>query len=405
MMDVTLTLGLILIVGYLLGKLAHLIGLPKVSGYIVAGIVLNPNLTPFIQADFPDVTEPVTNICLAFITMEVGSTLSISKIRKSGKGILTITIFEAFFAFLFVLIGFLLLARFTGNESLNLYLLPFSLLVASLASPTDPSSTLAVAHEYKAKGEVSDTIMGVAAFDDAVGILIFSLSTGIAVLFLNHAPDAHVDILSIFIKIGIAIGGAIIVGVISGFLFNMFTKHFKVEGDGVYIILILGFLSTCFGTSLFFEVEELMATMVFGVMIVNFNPNQKEIFGVLERYTEELVFIFFFTVSGMHLDFSVLSSASLLILIFFIFRALGKFSGVVLGATLTKMPRKVKYLTAGGLIPQGGIVIGLSLLMQKNEDYSEMAPLIIGTIMGATILHEIIGPLLAKITLKKANEI
>ncbi|UII28532.1 cation:proton antiporter [Fulvivirga maritima] len=402
-MDITLTLGLILIIGYLLGKIARTVGLPKVSGYIIAGIVLNPNLTHIIDSDFPDITEPVTNICLAFITMEVGSTLSFSKIKKSGKGILSITIFEAFFAFLFVLIGFLVVTPLAGIDGLEAMVIPFSLLVASLASPTDPSSTLAVAHEYKAKGEVSDTIMGVAAFDDAVGILIFSLSTGIALIFVDSSNSP--DFGSILLEIVRSIGGAIIIGIISGALFNLFTRFFKVEGDQIYIILILGFLSMCFGLAVLFGVEELMSTMVFGAIIVNYNPKEKQIFEVLQRYTEELIFIIFFTVSGMHLDFSVLSSAMLLILIFFILRAVGKFAGVWLGATISKMPLKVKKYTAGGLIPQGGIVIGLALLMQKNENYHDIAPLIIGTIMGATILHELIGPLLAKITLKKAGEI
>lgn len=402
-MDITITIGLILIVGYFLGKLANLIGLPKVSGYIVAGIVLNPNINFLIDKSFPETTSSITDICLAFITMEVGSTLSFSKIKKLGKGIISITVFEALFAFIFVLIGLVLITPYLELGSFSLMLVPFCILVASLASPTDPSSTLAVAHEFSAKGEVSDTIMGVAAFDDAFGILIYSLASGIAVLFMGHGGGINlIEILGHVLK---AIGGAFLVGGLFGVIFNLFTKYLKIEGDAVFIILILGCLNMCFGVAAFFEFEELMATMIFGAVVVNFNSKHKEIFGVLERYTEELIFIFFFTLSGMHLDFSVLSSAVWLILIFIIFRTLGKFTGVWLGATITNMPSKIKKYTTGGLIPQGGIVVGLALMMQKNEVYEDIAPLIIGTIMGATIVHELVGPLIAKLTLKNAGEI
>jgi len=142
-----------------------------------------------------------------------------------------------------------------------------------------------------------------------------------------------------------------------------------------------------------------------GTIVVNYNPKREQIFQVLERYTEQLIFILFFTLSGMHLNFSVLSTYLFLMLFFVLFRAIGKVSGTMLGANLSKSSALVKRYTAGGLIPQGGIVIGLALLIKQNHAFDAISDIIISVIVGATIVHEIIGPVLAKTMLKKAGEL
>jgi len=126
---------------------------------------------------------------------------------------------------------------------------------------------------------------------------------------------------------------------------------------------------------------------------------------MIEQYTEELIFVLFFTVSAMHLDFFVLLSNYFLIFIFVLFRGIGKFLGTSLAATISKAPVKVKKYAAGGLIPQGGIVIGLALLLRQYPEFDSISLLTINLIIGATIMHEIIGPIFAKFALKKSNEI
>ena len=179
--------GIIIFTGFIVGELCSHFGLPKVTGYILAGIVLNPNLTHLIPASFIEDTTLVTNIALSFIAFSVGGTLEFSKIRSLGKPIIFITLFEAEFAYLIVavfsiLLGPVLLSR--PDLTLTTFFIPFSLLLASLASPTDPSATLAVEHEYHSKGEVTSTIMGVAAFDDILGIINYSFSVAIAGVFI-----------------------------------------------------------------------------------------------------------------------------------------------------------------------------------------------------------------------------
>jgi Kef-type K+ transport system membrane component KefB len=140
-------------------------------------------------------------------------------------------------------------------------------------------------------------------------------------------------------------------------------------------------------------------------VVVNFNPNREKIFQILERYTEEIIFVIFFTLSGMHLNFKVLGSSVLLVVIFIILRNSGKFLGTWLGATISKSSPQVKKYTVGGLIPQGGIVVGLALVVKQHQDFSTIADFIISIIIGATVVHELVGPILSKISLQKAGEI
>ena len=396
--------GIIIFVGFIFGELCEKFRLPKVTGYILAGILLNPGIINFIPKDFLKNTEVVTNISLSFITFSVGGTLLISKLRILGKRILLITFFESEFAFLFVLIIFILLGPsllHIPNATMSLVYIPLALLLAPLASPTDPSATLAVEHEYHAKGEVTSTIMGVAAMDDVLGIINYSIAIAVASLFIINKPIGS----NLIIQPIIQILGSVLLGAIFGFILNFLTKIFKKENEGVLIVIILALLSLCFGSASLLNVDALLATMTMGFVVVNFNSKHELLFKILERYTEELIFVLFFTISAMHLDFSVLVSNYMLILVFVVFRALGKISGTFVGATISKSSAKIKKYTAGGLIPQGGIVIGLALIVRQNPDFDSISIIVINVILGATIIHEIIGPVISKYALKKAGEL
>jgi Kef-type K+ transport system membrane component KefB len=403
-MEPILIIGIIVFTGFVVGELCNRIGLPKVTGYILAGIALNPELTHFIPESFVEHTSLVTNIALSFITFSVGGTLLFSKVRSLGKPIILITVFEAELAFLFVTLAFVALGPIIistpGLTSVSFFV-PLALLLGSLASPTDPSATLAVEHEYRAKGEVTSTIMGVAAFDDIFGIINYSVAGSVAgVLILSQPLGAHSAIQPL-IKISLSITG----GLLFGFFLNTLTKIIDKETEGVLITVIISLLSLCYGLAEISGADGLLATMTMGIMVVNRNIKKEKIFKILERYTEELIFVLFFTISAMHLDFSVLTSNYLLIVIFIIFRSAGKFSGTILGGKISKSSPAIQKFTAGGLLPQGGIVIGLALVIKQNPSFGSISDIILNVIIGATIIHEIIGPIASKIALKKAGEI
>jgi len=403
-MESILIIGIIIFTGFVAGELCTRIGLPKVTGYILAGLILNPKLTHFIPETFVEHTALITNIALSFITFSVGGTLLFSKIRSLGKPIIFITLFEAEFAFLFVGVSFILLGPLVVSLpefTFVSFIIPIALLLASLASPTDPSATLAVEHQYKAKGEVTSTIMGVAAFDDILGILNYSLAVSVAGICILHQSLGIYSIAQPFIKIL----GSIIVGCLFGFFLNILTKIIKKETEGVLITLIISLLSLCYGLAGMFGADELLSTMTMGIVVVNYNIKKEEIFKILERYTEELIFVLFFTISAMHLNFSVMVSNYLFIIIFIVFRSIGKFSGTIVGGKISKSSLSVQKFTAGGLIPQGGIVIGLALVIKQNPAFDSISDIILNVIIGATIIHEIFGPVISKFVLEKAGEI
>jgi len=398
-------IGIIVIAGFLVGELVSLVRLPKVTGYIIAGILLNPHLTHFIPSDFVDSTSIVTNMSLSLITFSVGGSLYFPQVRRLGKGIISITVFEAEMAFIVVIIGFLIVSRFFLSESHLAFIemfVPISLFMGALASPTDPSATLAVVHEYKAKGDLTSTIMGVAAFDDALGIINYSFAIVLATMFATHTTFNVVD--SVVGPLAV-VTASLVIGAAIGFAFNFMNRVFERSSEGLLLVMVVGSLFLCFGVAHTFKLDELLSTMTMGAIVVNFNPRRQTIFRILERYTEQLIFVLFFTLSGMHLKFDVLFANLPLVLLFIVLRAAGKFGGATTGALIAKSPEKIRRYTFGGLIPQGGIVIGLALLIVDSPVFHGFADIVLNVVIGATVIHELVGPILAKQMLMRAGEI
>jgi len=404
-MSSVLLVGITVFAGFVGGEVVRKLGLPKVTGFILAGVLLNPTVTGFIPKDFADHTDLVTNIALSFITFSVGGTLFFSRVKRLGKGIISITLFEAESAFVVVFAGMVLVAPLfihTDGATCTGTFIPVALLVGCLASPTDPSATLAVVHEYKAKGKVTSTILGAAAFDDALGIINYSVAIALSQTLVLHEK---LSFSSTVWAPAVDIFGAVALGTAFGFAFNLLTRLLSRETEGVLIVAVLATLSLCFGVASLIGVDELLSTMTMGMIVVNYNRLREKIFKILERYTEEMIFVLFFTLSGMHLSFSTLAQHLALVAFFVAFRTVGKVLGAVVGAQVARSPSKVKKYAAGGLIPQGGIVVGLALLMQQNHAFDDISDIVINVIIGATVIHEIAGPIISKAAIKAAGEI
>ena len=403
-MNILFVIGLLLIVGYSLGFLADKAGLPKIIGYIATGILFSPHTFSFLDGEMVTDTEPLIDVSLAFIAFEVGGSLKWEKLKNFGSTLARILLLESLTPFLLVLVllggaGYL----FPGIFSIESHwLLILALLIAPLASPTDPSATIAVMHQYKAKGRVSDTIMEVAALDDAMGVFLFSISVTVAAIIVGNSDTSIGESLyQAFYKIM----GAVITGAALGWLTGHISKFFNIKNEGQWIVVLSAFIILTFGVSRLLNFDELLAAMAMGAFIANFNKHHERIFKIIERYTEELIFLLFFILSGLHLDITAIPAAAFLIAVFIVLRITGKYFGSRLGAVWGKAPKEVRKYTAGGLIPQGGIVIGLALLISKNPDFAEISDTLLAVVMGSAIFHEIIGPLAAIRALKKAGEI
>jgi Kef-type K+ transport system membrane component KefB len=399
-----LYLGIILLAGYFLSVIFEKIGFPKIMGYLVAGLIMNPHLTSIIPEDFNSIAEQVTTFCLAFITFEIGSSFSINDLRTTGRKYFTLAFYESFSAFIFVLTGFFAITLWLFPiAGLGIHLIvAFTLLLASLAAPTDPSATLAVIHEYKAKGPVTKAILGAAAFDDIITLFLFSFSLSFA---RSYVGASDVSFITVFSHIVYKIAGAVITGIVFGFLFNKTVEWLKVKERKAQVVIFLGFLSLTFGIATYLKMDELFSTLTLGFMVRNFNIYRKHILEITEQGLEELFFLIFFVFNAMAFDFTSTNISILLSILLFIFiRGLGKYTGMYIGTHKLNMDKKVKKYAFAGLIPQGGIVLGLSLLLSKEPEFKVFANVLSGIIMGATILHEFMGPVIAHLTLKKAGE-
>lgn len=404
-MDSTLIVGIILFAGFVMGEMVQKIMLPRVTGYIIAGVLLNPQLVNFIPADIGKHTYFVTNISLSFITFSIGGSLIFSKIRKLGRSITSITFFEAEITFLVVAIAVAFSLPFFVHKASADFLhtfLPLGLIIGALASPTDPTGTLAVKHQYGAKGDVTATILSVSAFDDALGLMNFSVAAVIAKVLVLHQSFSLANSLG---KPLIQIFGAFAVGSVFGIIFNIIGRLIRKQTEGVMIVMLFSLLCLCFGLSHWAHFDELLSTMAMGIVVTNFNKNRDKVFEILQRYTEEIIFVLFFTLSGMYLNFSILTTTAIGVALYAAARTAGKFSGTYIGAVVGRSQPMVKRYTALGLIPSGGIIIGLALLLKQTPAFNSFADTVINVIIGATVIHELAGPILVELAFRRSGEI
>ncbi len=402
-MGIILSIGLLIFCGYILGELADKIRLPKISGYILSGILLNPDLFGILPYDFVNKTDNLLSITLSLIVFSIGGTLSIKKIKETGRTIISLTAFESLFAFIFVFVMvFLTLHYFLSLSGSFPVSVAVSFVLASLAAPTDPSATIAVIHEYKAKGIVSSSMLGIAAFDDVAGIIIYT----IAIAFSSSVIGSYsFETTQVLWGLTAKIAGSVLIGLVIGFIFKYITQIFRKKSEGSLIVIVLGMILLGFGISHSLEFDPLLTSMTLGAVVINTNSFSEKIFSLLERYTDELIFVIFFALSGLHLQLSSIGGSILIMIVYVLARILGKLTGIYTGASILKTDLKIKKYTAWGLFPQGGIVIGLALLLKDNPEFSEHAPTIIGIVIGSALIHEILGPIISKISLKKAGEI
>lgn len=400
-----LLLGIVLAFGFAGGLAAARCRLPKVTGYLIAGVLLSPEITGAVPGDFVASTTLATDLALAFITFEVGGALRWRRIRRLGRSILWVTVLTAELTFGALVAGTIAVGWLCGGLPGGIpaeHVLPFALVLGALGVPTDPSATLAVAHEYHARGPVTDAVLGVAALDDVLAIFHFALSVPIAAILLTHTDSlAAGSVLAPAAEIGMALA----IGFGGGLLLTLATKLLPPDGQGALIVVVLAALCLVFGVLQALHSDPLLGTMTMGCTIVNASGRREQVFALLERYTEELIFVLFFTLSGMRLSLQALLGSAGLVGAFVALRAAGKVFGTQLGAWLGGGPATVGRHAGLGLLPQGGIVIGLALTAAGEPGLAPLAPALLGIVIGATVIHEFVGPVLARTALGRAGEL
>lgn len=393
----TINLGVLLLVGMFMGRIAEKVKIPAVSGYLIAGLLLGP-IFGFINQNDIQSFEIITNIALGFIAFQVGNELWLGKLKKTGKTIIIITIIQAL---LTILVVFLFTLIFV-----ELYI---ALVLGAIAAATAPAPIMMIVKKYHAKGKLTDTLVPLVGFDDAVGVFLFSILLSISVSLINpniEGINAWNLIKEPLLEIGTSILIGSLVGVVTGFLIRTIKKGEGQQEKDLDIIIISVFLTT--GIAMLFSASPILTPMIAGTIVTNMiNKETYEIEeSTLRSYIPPLM-ILFFTIAGASLQFDIIISAGLVGIVYIVSRIVGKMTGAYLGSTITKVDTNVKKYLGFTLLPQSGVAIGLSIAAYNIiSPYNLDGALIIKNVILASVLFfALLGPVLVKISLSKAGEI
>ncbi len=386
-LDLLFKVCIVLLVGFIGGKVAGVFKLPNVSGYLVAGLFLGPSFFKYISPGDIDTFSIISELALAMIAFSIGNEFILKDIKKLGKSIAIITLAEVLGAITLVF-GVI---YFIFNQSFA-----FSIIIASMSAATAPAATLLVIRQYKAKGPLTKTILPVVALDDVLGIIAFGIALSLAKISIGKQSYS---ILQLIGGPMIEIFGAIILGVIIGILLVVISK--KVRNRDELQMLSLAAIGIATGISNKLGVSSLLACIVMGAIVVNMSTKAKRTFDSINDFAAP-VFTLFFTLAGASLDLSILKTVGLMGIGYILARAAGKILGAWVGAKAVKAEPVVSKYLGLALLPQGGISIGLLVLVRQQ--LPEIAVAISTIIMFSVLIYEVSGPVFAKIAIEKAQE-
>ncbi len=384
--NIYLIAALMLLLGFIFGRVLKKIGLTEVLAYIIAGIVLGPVLRFKVSSSFDSV---VTAITLSFVAYMVGLSFSFKFLKKMGQKIVTILVIEV------VITSFIVwLAVFVFTKNL-----PLAIILGSLAPATAPAGTIAVIRDLKAKGSLTDVAIAIVGLDDAAGIIIYSFG----IVLTRSLLGGTVNVNNFILRPLWEIFGAVILGAAVGFIVSFFTNKARLSKDHVFIISI-GTVMLSWGLAQVIGVSAILTCMVFGTVMVNFNMSVSNQSNRLIDSIMSPIFILFFAAIGTEIDFSKFLGMLGLVLIYCLGRSLGKVVGCGLGGILSHSePKIVKYLGIA-LLNQAGVAVGLAFLAAQELSAYQMGGIITTLMATTTAVFQLLSPLGTQFALKKSEE-
>lgn len=386
-MNTLLALSLGMIVGLLMTRIMKKINLPNVTGYLIAGLIVGPYCLGIFNHENIDGLSIITEAALGFIAFSIGGEFKLSSLKQLGAKIFVITVLEAVGASVLVS-TVLILAGFNPQ---------LSLVLGAIASATAPAATLMVVRQYKARGPVTSTLLPVVAIDDAVCLMLFSIMSSVAKAL---GAKGEFSFYETIVKPLIEIAGSLVVGFAVGFVLAIATKFFLSRANRMSLVVTAVFLGV--GLSELLGFSSLLFCMAIGAALANFSKVSDAVMEGTDRWTPP-VFMLFFVISGAHFNFEVLKSVGIAGILYLVFRSAGKYFGAMLGCIFTKAEKNVRKYLGITLLPQAGVAIGMAQLsLTVVPEYGEQ---IRAVILCATLVYELVGPLLTKIVLTRAGEI
>ncbi len=409
-MNTLLSVSVALLAGLLMTRLFKPLKLPSVTAYLIAGVLIGPYCFGAIGfdgigfADFHSVEALgiVSDVALGFIAFSIGNEFILSDLKKTGKQALVIGVFQAIVAMALVdaaLIGlhFLMPDKFTVAQAITL---------GAIATATAPAATLMVVRQYKAKGPLTKLLLPIVALDDAVGLIAFAVSFGIAKTMVS----GDVDLISILVNPLVEIVCSLILGALMGWILTQLEKLFNSNTNRLNLTIGLVFLTASLSMLEFhigpvhIHFSSLLTCMMLGTVFCNICPLSHDLMGASDKWTSPL-FALFFVISGAELRLGVFTDIAIVVIgiVYIISRSIGKYVGAAGSAKFTKCePQIVKYLGIT-LLPQAGVALGMcTLSMQLPNNQGD---LIRNITLFAVLIYELFGPVMTRMALTAAGEI
>ena len=406
--SILLSLSIALLSGLLLSRLAKKVQLPAVTAYLIAGVLIGPFVLGRIGVAGIGITAEqikglgiISDVALGFIAFSMGNEFRLAQLKKIGKQATVIGIFQAVFTT--VIVDALLISlHFIMPDKLSL---SAAIVLGAVATATAPAATLMVVRQYKAKGPLTDMLLPVVALDDAVGLVVFAISFGIA----KSLSLGDVNVLSIILEPIMEVVLSLALGCAMGLLFTFCERFFHSRSKRMAVSVTFVLMTVAI-SSIKFEIggihvgfSSLLACMMLGTVFCNICDFSEELMDRADRWTAPIL-ILFFVISGAELELSVFADIAVVIVgvVYIISRSLGKYFGAGISSKITKCnPNIVKYLGIT-LLPQAGVALGMAL---KAAELGAEGAVVRNITLFAVLIYEIVGPFLTKISLTKAGDI
>ncbi len=386
-MNMLLSMAAAIALGLLLTRIAKKINLPNVTAYLVAGLAVGPYCLNLFDQDALAGVAQITSVALGFIAFSIGGEFKWESLKRVGTKAVIITLFQALAALALVDIVLLVFG----------FDVPLSITLGAIATATAPAATLMVVRQYRAQGTMTNTLLSVVAMDDAIGLAAFSISLAIAQsLTSGAAPTLYNMLISPLLEIILSL----VVGGLLGALLSFLMRFFRSRANRLSLMLaaVLAGVALADGYGL----SSLLTCMAIGAAMVNLRDDSEMLVEIIDRWTPPL-FTLFFVISGAELDLHVLSTVGILGLLYILARSLGKYFGARVGASVVKSEPKIRKYLGLTLLPQAGVAIGMAqVVITKLPEYGAE---IRAVVLCATLVYELIGPVITRIALERSGEI
>ncbi len=408
-MAVLLGISIALTAGLLLSRVIKPLKLPAVTAYLIAGILIGPYCLGrigieglgFTSHESVSQVKILSEVALGFIAFAIGNEFRLSSLKKTGKQATVIAFAQALAATLCVDVALIGLHFVIGDKMP----LPVAITLGAIATATAPAATLMVVRQYKAKGKLTDIMLPIVALDDAIGLVVFAVSFGIA----KSLTHGQVDLVSIIVEPILEVVLSLVLGAVMG-LFLTVTEKFFLSNSKRLCLTVTFVLMTVSLSMLQFEIggvhisfSSLLVCMMLGTIFCNMCDFSPELMEKTDKWTAP-IFVLFFVVSGAELELSVFTEISVVIIgvVFIITRSIGKYYGSYFSAKAVKCDDNITKYLGITLLPQAGVALGMCI---KAEALGPDGALIKNIVLFAVLIYELFGPYFTKVALTKAGDI